>query len=175
MKFLKYLDDNFERIIISITIILMAFVMLAQVIFRSLGSSIIWAEEFSRYLFILGCCLGVSYSTKRDNHLKLDVLPTFIPVLKLPFEIFADLALLVAMILLIKPGIQVIERMQFSKQLSPAMRLPMWIVYVPFLVGCIGAIIRLIEKWIKRAVDKDLRGLKHQKTQEEILEEVIGS
>lgn len=175
MKILKFLDDNLERIIISFTIILMAIVMMTQIIFRTLGASIIWAEEFSRYMFILGCSLGVSYSTKRDNHLKLDVIPSFIPALKLPFEIFADIALLIAMILLIRPGLNVIERMQFSKQFSPAMRLPMWVIYVPFLAGCIGAILRLIEKWIKRIVNKDISGEKarKKKTKEEILEEAM--
>ena len=173
MKVLKFLDDNLEKVIISITIVIMGILMMVQIIMRALGSSITWAEEFCRYMFICGCCLGVSYSTKRGNHLKLDIIPTFVPVLRLPFEIFADVAMLFAMILMCRAGFPIVHKIKSTAQVSPSLRLPMWIIYIPFLAGCIGTVFRIIQKWVLRIIHKDISGKKAKAKETVDIEEVI--
>ena len=173
VKVLKFLDENFEKLIISFTIVLMAIVMMVQIIMRSIGFSITWAEEFCRYLFICGCSLGVSYSTKKENHLRLDIIPTFVPVLRVPFEIFADITMLIAMILMCKAGLPIVVKIKAMAQVSPSLRLPMWIIYIPYLVGCIGTVIRLIQKWVLRIMHKDISGKKAKANETVDIEEVI--
>jgi len=173
VKILKFLDENFEKLIISITIVLMAIVMMVQIIMRTFGSSITWAEEFCRYLFICGCSLGVSYSTKKEKHLRLDIIPTFVPVLKVPFEIFADITMFVAMILMCKAGFPIVAKIKTTTQVSPSLRLPMWIIYIPYLVGIVGTIFRLIQKWVIRIINKDISGKKAKANETVDIEEVI--
>lgn len=150
MKVLKFLDDHFEAILIGIALTAITIIMFIQIILRTFGSAIPWAEEVCRYLFIWSGSLGISYSTKMETHLKLDVLPDLIPALKKPYELFGDIAMLVLSILLLQPGIKVVQTLLKTGQVSAALRLPMGYVYLGLLVGVTLTILRLAEKYIKK-------------------------
>ena len=150
MKVLKFLDDHFESILIGIALVVISTLMFVQIVLRAVGSALPWAEEACRYLFIWCGSLGLSYSTKMETHLKLDVLPDLIPVLKKPYEILGDIAMLALSVLLLSPGITVVQTLLKTGQVSAALRLPMGYVYLGLLVGVILTILRLIEKYIKK-------------------------
>ena len=129
MKVIKFLDNYLEALLIGVALTVITIVMFVQIILRSMGSALPWAEEVCRYLFVWSGCLGISYSTKEESHLKLDVLPSLIPVLKKPYEILGDVAMLVLVGLLVSPGIQVVQTLLKTGQSSAALRLPMGYVY----------------------------------------------
>lgn len=152
MKVIKFLDNYLEALLIGVALTVITIVMFVQIILRSMGSALPWAEEVCRYLFVWSGCLGISYSTKEESHLKLDVLPSLIPVLKKPYEILGDVAMLVLVGLLVSPGIQVVQTLLKTGQSSAALRLPMGYVYLGLLVGAVLTILRLVEKYIKKTV-----------------------
>lgn len=153
MKVLKYLDDHLEELLIGVALSALTIIMFVQIVLRTVFSSALpWAEEVCRYLFVWCGCLGISFSTKEGSHLNLDILPSLMPFLKKPFEILSDVAMLVLCAVLVKPGVQVVGKLFSTGQLSAAMRIPMAYVYLALLVGVILTILRLVEKYIKKAV-----------------------
>ena len=69
----KILEYLILSLLISITTL-----VFAQVILRMVASSIIWAEELSRYLFIWLIFLSTALGIKRKAHLSMDmILETF--------------------------------------------------------------------------------------------------
>lgn len=154
MKILKFLDDHFEEALIGAGLVIITAVMGAQIICRTFGSSIRWAEELCRYVFVWCGGLGISYATKTETHLRLDVIPNLFPKLKKPYEIIADVALLVFACYMLKPGITVLSLLLETGQTSAAMKIPMAYVYFAVLLGCILTVVRLVEKYIKLAIAK---------------------
>ena len=59
MKVLRWLDRHFEETIMLILLAMIVVVMGIQVVMRyGLKSSLVWAEELSRYFFHLVCIYG---------------------------------------------------------------------------------------------------------------------
>ena len=154
MKVIRFLDDYLEALLIGIALIAITVIMFIQIILRSTGTAVPWAEEVCRYLFVWSGSLGISYSTKMESHLKLDVLPGLIPALKKPYEIIGDIAMLALCGLLLMPGVEVVQVLVKTGQLSAALRLPMAYVYLGLLVGVILTICRLVEKYVKKLINK---------------------
>ena len=62
MKVLRFLDDNLEKMLCTITLALMSAIIVLQVFFRYvLNNSLAWSEELARYLFIWTIYIGISY------------------------------------------------------------------------------------------------------------------
>ncbi|SBW09019.1 C4-dicarboxylate transport system (Permease small protein) [uncultured delta proteobacterium] len=149
MKILRWFDEHFEETIMMALLSLMVVIMGAQVFMRYVvGKSLGWPEELSRYLFVWISFLGMSYAIKTDTGLKIDIVYTFIPRLKLPLTIIGDAIYLVFCLFLIGPGFSAIKRLAVSGQLSSAMQIPMWLVYMSLMLGLVLSILRLVQKYV---------------------------
>ena len=148
MRFLHWLDDNFELVLISLALSAISIIMGMQVVMRYIfHNSLGWAEEICRYLFIYSAFLGFSYSTHKGLHLQLDFIPNVLPFMKKYFMFFGDAVLFLFCIYMIKPGISVIQLLIRSGQTSPAMGIPMHYVYLSLMFGLVLSILRLIQKY----------------------------
>ena len=95
MKVLKWIDDHFEEALISIIICVISVLMMAQIILRSFFSaSLSWSDETCRYLFIWAAGLGISYATKNEAHLRMDILPNLFKKLEKPLIVVCDIAVI---------------------------------------------------------------------------------
>ena len=149
MKVLKWLDKNFEEKAMSVILWAIVVIMFIQVIMRYVfKSSLAWSEEVSRYLFIWMVFTGISYGVKNGLHMKIDLLEYFVPKLKKPLGIIADLAFFIFTCYMIKPGINVVKAIKASGQTSPAGEVPMEIVYTSLLIGFTLVVIRIIQKYV---------------------------
>lgn len=96
-----------------------------------LGSQASWTEELARFLLIWIGILGAAYASGQKMHLAIDLLP---PVLspegqkKLMFVI-NTLVIVFALAVMVIGGIRLIYITQKLGQLSPALRVPMAIIY----------------------------------------------
>ena len=152
MKTLKYLDNHFEEILIGIALSAITVIMAVQIVLRSFGHALPWAEEACRYLFVWSGSLGISFSTKEGSHLKLDILPSLFPPYKIVCEILGDAAVGVLCALLVRPGWKVVAMLLKTRQLSAALQMPMAYVYLAMLVGVILTIVRILEKYGKKLI-----------------------
>jgi len=149
MKILRWIVNHFEEVFMVFSLIMITISMFAQVISRYVFSaSLVWTEELSRYFFILLAFAGLSFGIRAKKHIRIDILETFIPKLKKPFELFADLCFLTFCIIMIRPAFRGVEFIMTSGQVSPAMEIPMHIVYVPLLVGILLSPLRIAEKYV---------------------------
>lgn len=153
MKVLRFLDDNLEKMLCTITLALMSAIIVLQVFFRYvLNNSLAWSEELARYLFIWTIYIGISYGVKMDKHVAVDAVYTYMPKgVKKYYAMVAYALFMIFAVLVIYYGVTVVGMQITSGQVSPAMGLPMQYVYVAPVVGMVLTVIRLVQKIIEAA------------------------
>lgn len=151
MSVIRWIDQHLEEVILSIFLILIACVMMLQVIMRYVvGSSLSWAEEFCRYLFVWSSLLSIGYSIRKKTILRVDSLIEMFPFgLKRLFKIAVEIIVLVFFAYLFVKSIPVVNMIKESGQTSPAMEIPMYIVYLSAIVGFLLAVIRSIQSLLE--------------------------
>lgn len=155
MKLWRWLDKHFEETIMMAMLSLMVVIMGAQVFMRYvIGRSLGWPEELSRYLFIWISFLGMSYAIRTDTGLKIDIIYTVIPKLKIPLTFVGDFIYFLFCLFMLAPAYSALTRMMKSAQLSSAMQIPMWLVYLSLMVGLVLSILRLLQKYARMLLAK---------------------
>ncbi len=146
MKVVKKIADNFEGYCCAVMIAVMSIVVFLQVVCRFvLKASLPWSEELSRYLQVYITYFGTAYGIKTGAHLGIEAF-----TLLLPKKARKALAILVQVVsmgvcaLIMKFGADIVAAQMVSHQVSPAMRIPMWTVYIAIPIGMGFCIIRYI-------------------------------
>ncbi|HCR98135.1 MULTISPECIES: TRAP transporter small permease [Halomonas] len=152
MKVMKWFDEYAE---ISVCVVLMSTmtVLLAVQVFMRyvMGASLSWSEEIARYLFIWLIYLGISYGAREMRHIKIDAaLDLFPRRIRPAIVILGDLLFLAFALYIVWTSWSVIERQMMLGQTSPAVGLPMWIVYAAPFVGFAITGVRQIQTIIWR-------------------------
>ena len=126
MKVLRFLDDNLEKMICTVTLALMSAIIVAQVFFRYvLNNSLSWSEELARYLFIWTIYIGISYGVKMDKHVAVDAVYSYMPKgVKKYYAMIAYALFLLFAVAIVYYGVTVVGMQISSGQVSPAMGLP---------------------------------------------------
>ncbi len=150
MKFIKWLDAHFEEYILSFLLALISCVMMLQVIMRYVfDSSLSWAEELSRYAFIWSTFVSVGYTIKKKTILKVDTFLEILPsYFKKIIKVLAECIVLAFFVYLFINSIPVTKEIYLSGQISPAMGIPMYLIYGSTIVGFFLAIVRSIQSTI---------------------------
>ena len=150
MSAIKWLDEHLEEAIMVFLLALISSVMMAQIIARNVFNSMTWPEEFSRYCYIWTVFLSLGYTIKKGNMLKvglvMDLLPTKI---RRSIEIVANLIILAICVVFFRHAITYTGKIYNMGQISPAMHLPMWIMYMATVTGFGLASIRAAEEIVK--------------------------
>ncbi|MTI15975.1 TRAP transporter small permease [Rhodobacteraceae bacterium RKSG542] len=80
MRFLKLLDENFERWFIAWAMGSMVVLIGLQVFMRYvLQNSLVWSEEFVRWTFLWCIWIGIAYAFKVRAHINITVLVDLLP------------------------------------------------------------------------------------------------
>lgn len=147
MSAIKWLDEHFEEAIMVVLLALISCVMMAQIVARNLFNSMTWPEEFSRYCYIWTVFLSLGYTIKKGNMLKvglvMDLLPTKI---RRAIEILANLIILAICVVFFRYAITYAGIIHKTGQISPAMHIPMWIMYLCTVLGFALASIRTAQQ-----------------------------
>ncbi|WP_010139415.1 TRAP transporter small permease [Oceanicola sp. S124] len=147
MKTLKYLERNFERLLLTGALIAMASVLFAQVVMRYfLRSPFSWSEELARYILVWAAIVGVSLAVRESRHIRVDFLPlVFGPRSERLFSIISHLGVLAFSLVMISAGLPLIERLARIGQTSPALGIPMWTIYLAIPVGFGLTVLRTLQ------------------------------
>ena len=144
MKVLKKLAMNFEAYLCAIAIAVMSVVVFVQVVFRFIvKSSLPWSEELSRYLQVYITFFGTAYGIQTGAHLGIEAFTHLLP--KGGRKVLAILVQIVSMLvctLILKLGVDIVMSQMASGQVSPAMRIPMWVIYGAIPMGMAFCVIR---------------------------------
>ena len=147
MRALKFLDAHFEEVLVITLLATMTALVGAQVVMRYvMQNSLSWSEEMARYVFIWLINIGISYGVKTKRHISVDVLNSFLSKKNSAYlSILADILFLLFAIIVIYNGYDLTMRIMATGQASPALEMPMYIVYGSLPVSFFLVCVRLIQ------------------------------
>jgi len=144
------------RTIIAIALSVIMIVIFAQtftryVIFYSLP----WSEELSRYLFVVMILLGIGVGISENLMVRIDIIDNFLSKkARCVFDIGRELMALVIASVFLYSTIDMIKIGSFQK--SPAMQIPMNLMYTVLFVGFLFAVVSVLIRII--AIIKNTNG-----------------
>ncbi|GHS97673.1 hypothetical protein AGMMS50276_18140 [Synergistales bacterium] len=156
MKFGKYLFDNLEHYLLAAFMAAITVVVFVQVVYRQLGHSLPWSEEFTRYLLVWITMIGASEGVKRASHVGVEVFTLYLPMkLRKLVNILSLLVCLAFCVIVVYFSSLIIRLQMVNHQITPAMQIPMWYAYAALPVGSVLMSIRYIQVIIRSIKEFD--------------------
>lgn len=148
---LKKIWDHLEEGILVPMLAFSSLLLFVQVVMRYVfGSSLSWSEELARFLYLWEVWLGIAYATKTGAHLRVDLIYDLVKgKAALVLRLFVNILWFAFGVWFAFIGSQTMMTIMGFGQLSSAMRIPMWLVYLAIPVGSGLMAIRLIEQTVK--------------------------
>jgi TRAP-type C4-dicarboxylate transport system permease small subunit len=147
----KY-SSHISGVSAGILIFCIALLVIIDVFGRTVGASLLFAEEISRYLLIATVYMGLSHTQRMGRHIEINLLTRKLS--QRTQEILSLIALILAMILVIwlawitvEP---VIENYVLQVKSIGVIRTPMWIPYLIVPIGTTMFALELIIEVIKK-------------------------
>lgn len=148
MKYFKKFVSAICNIYTAVACVLIAFVialLFVQVVSRYLiGSSITWAEELARYMFVWSTLLGSTVALRKGLHPTINIIENMLREKSrsiLQIVIYPTIILL-SLIMIFK-GIEVVR--VASSSLSPLLRMNVSYLYLSLVFGGIGLFVQSLE------------------------------
>lgn len=146
-KVCKWIEENFEKWFLIISLIVMVVLIFVQVLLRLTGKSIVWIEELARYIMLYQIWIGAAYAVKEDAHIRISSFKNrFKGKSKVRLELIVLTIWLIFSVWLIGEGCILVQEISKMGQRSPAMRLPMVVPYLSVPIGGLLMSIRLVQK-----------------------------
>lgn len=150
MSILKRIDDKFEEYLAAILLSFMTIFIFFQVLSRFVfNAPLAWSEEAARFIFVWTIYISAALAVKKKEHISVEVGIMFLKgKVRKVAHIFADLIFLVFTIVLLKDGIFLVVHLSENLQISPALGLPMNLIYIIVPLGYGLMMIRLVQRII---------------------------
>jgi TRAP-type C4-dicarboxylate transport system permease small subunit len=150
MKIIRWFDRHIEEALLVLFSSVMVSVIFLQVVMRTMNSSLSWSEELARYCFIWLVYIGISYGVKKQRHIKVDVVLLLLKEKgKIILSIIANLLFIVFALFTIRYGFDIANQLLGFGQRSPALHIPMGLVYMATPIGIGLTLIRLIQNLVR--------------------------
>lgn len=152
MKVLRLLDKYFEEVVCTALLFVMTFCIFMQIIFRAVGAPLAWTEELARYLFVWLVYVSCSFAVRIQSHIKLDILTLLVKKRgKLVLDIFSDVIFFLFAVIIAYYGSQTVHKLFFVRpQISPGLKIPMWLPYLSVSLGSVMMAVRLVQSLVLR-------------------------
>ena len=143
--------DHLEENILVVSYLVIIPILFAQVVSRyCFNHALSWSEELARYLFIWQVWLGSSYCVQKNRHIRIDLFTNKLSDnTKKIFETVINIITIAFLIFLTCKGGKIVGMVSRLNQTSPALKLPMSVVYACIPISCVLMIIRYIENTVK--------------------------
>jgi C4-dicarboxylate transporter DctQ subunit len=149
LNVIKWLNEHLEEAVMVFLLAAISCVMMAQIIARTFAVSMPWPEEFSRYCYIWTVFLSLGYTIQKGNMLRVGVVMDLLPNrLRKSIEIVVNIIMLAIFVVLFRYSIIYTGKIKVTGQFSPAMHIPMWIMYMSTIIGFGLAVLRMIQEII---------------------------
>lgn len=127
-----------ENAMLVFGILSATFILFINVIMRYFfKSGLVWAEEYARFAIIWIVCGGCGAAVRNDAHMKITAIPDAIKNYRVKslIYLFVNIICLAFSLLMLTAGIRLISSMIANSQVSPAMEIPLWWIYLSIPVG----------------------------------------
>lgn len=147
---------TFEGIFCALLLVIMTILMFTEIVARYIfGSSFIWIEELTRYLFIWLTFISAAYVTATKSHIKVDVALAIFPKKVQPtIKKMGLLIWLILSIIITYVGFDYSITMLHVGGNSPTLGLAKGIVYLGIPIGYLLMSIRLITQLFKETINQ---------------------
>jgi C4-dicarboxylate transporter DctQ subunit len=142
MKWIERIEEN----VIGVSLLVVTFVLVINVFLRYIfNASSTWAEEFIRYVMIWITFIGSSVCFRRGIHVGIDFILSFTSKRASRFiHMFVTLMSILFMSFMLKYGLDLFLFSKNSGQITPAMQIPLYWVYLAIPLSSFLSIIHLI-------------------------------
>jgi len=146
-RIINILDKYYEQFLICVIFSVMVILTSTQVFTRYvLGFTYSWSEELARMCFVWITLLGFSLAVKQRQHLRVVAFVAFLPKnIRRIIEIIGVVTTLVIAFVLTQKIIYIMQVQIYRGEVTAAMRIPIWIMYLAGPFGFIGMIFRGIQ------------------------------
>ncbi len=140
------LGDRGQDLCNALLLAVMVLAIFAQVVARYLFEHALpWPEELGRFLFAWIVFLGIVSVVRADEMLSLDLVYRWLPEkIGRALSLLVSLACLGLLLVILKGGYELMVRQ--SSQISTAMEVPMWIVYLVIPLGTLLMAVAMLLK-----------------------------
>ncbi len=152
MSLLRNLYDNFEEYAAAFFVAVMIFCLTLQVIMRiTVGSSLAWTEELSRYSFLWAVYVGASLAAKRRAHVRITAQFLKMPTaFRIFFRVIADAIWVGGCLYVAWEGLLVIQESLDYPEVSPTLGIVKSWVEAVIPVSFVMVAWRVVEEYIVR-------------------------
>lgn len=167
-KVLRWLDINFEPVIIGILFYAVMIIVTVQVIMRFVFSSgMNWGEELARYMFVWLMYFGFSYATRNNRHIRVGFfVERMKPSAQKVILIICDLLFLALMGLSLAAAIITCQAVAYYKDFSVTLNVSMNVLYSAGVVGFLLMALRLVQSIVWK--------IRHFKSEMEVFQNADG-
>lgn len=141
--------NKLEEVVLVASLAFTVVVLFYQVCSRTFfHSSLHWAEELCRYIFIFQIWIGASTALKYDKHINVELLPTLLKSQRAKNIVFliGNVIWFLFSVFMIYQGYLLVETMITRGTLSTGMRVPLYIIYAFVPLSSIAICLRLIPR-----------------------------
>lgn len=143
-KTLKYLEGNFEEMLLVSFLVVISCALMLQVIMRYVfNASLSWPEELARYCFVYSGFLGIGYCIRRNKTLRVDLILAFLP--KPVVTVLDYIGAAVAIAFYSTVFYASLQTVLTNTMKSTAMKLPLKYVYLAVTIGFGLGVLRQIQ------------------------------
>ena len=155
MKVVYWLEKNFERSLMAISLSLICLFMFIDIFGRQVvGHSPTWAQELARFNMLNVCFLGISYGIRYNAHIRVETMAEVFPKFRPFLDIAADVIMLIFSVTLFHAGFGKLASLARMGQITAGTGMPMTYVYGLLQVGFGCTIFRIIQKYVLKIVFK---------------------
>ena len=147
---------NFEKWLSYFFIVIMAVAVLLQLFSRLLGQPLAWGEEVARYAYVWLAFIGTPYVVLTRGHIQVNFFIQKLPLnAQKVIQILTNIVIILSVIWILPSAFS--HSVEQWKNLSPAMQLPTFILYISFPIGMSLVAVRLVQ-----LLSADIHALKQQ-------------
>ena len=127
--------QKFNRVILALALLIMIAVVFLQTFCRFvIFQSLTWSEELSRYLFVVVIVLGVNLATTDHLFVRIEIIDNYLGKTgKFLLDIIRKFVAIYVSAIFIYSGYELVK--VGSYQISPAMSVPMSLLYATIFLG----------------------------------------
>jgi len=143
-----------EEVVLSLTLLSLAFLAFAEVVSRYLFShSFTWFEELSRYGGVFMTFLGASLGVKYGTHFSMDLfISKASPRLAHAINLLTALTASALFFVISYLGVGHVLKLKKFGVASAAMQMPMYIAYAPIAIFSFTLALRLLARSVQHAL-----------------------
>lgn len=151
MKILRWLDEHLEEILMTLLLIGISTIVIAQVFARYLfNNSLTWSDELTRYFLVWSAFLSVSYCVKKRISIKIDQFQNALNKPIIPWVKMIRHTIVFLFCLIMLPfAVAYVQQSIDNGSTSSALNIPMYYIQSAPLICFLLLSFRVAQAWIR--------------------------